>query len=125
MFIQHDVASVQLIARNVPDEIIVSGRPQVSGRILSVTEDKRVARVAWRMTRGAVRLTGLDPDNSDLMYVLEGGCELRIDGEEPIVVKKGDWIESPTRDFEMHVPEVLHKISVIYNPKGLSLEPEP
>jgi uncharacterized cupin superfamily protein len=125
MFIQHDVGSVQLNQRDVPDKIVISGRPQVFGRVLSVSDDKRVARVAWRMTRGAVRLTGLDPDNSDLMYVLEGGCELRIDGEEPIVVKAGDWVECPTRDFEMHVPEMLHKISVIYNPKGLSLEVEP
>ena len=59
------------------------------------------------------------------MYVLEGGCELRIDGEAPIVVKEGDWIECPIRDFEMHVHDVLHKISVNYNPKGLSLDVEP
>jgi len=125
LFIQHDVAQVKLNPRPVPEDIILSGRPEVAGRVLSVSEDGRVARVAWRMTAGAVRLTGVDPGTSDLMFILEGGCELRFDDAPTIVAAAGDWVESPRRDFELHVPEVLHKISVIYNPDGLALKPEP
>ncbi len=124
MFIQHDVASVELIPRTIPDEIILSGRPEVFGRVLSLSEDRCGARVAWRMTVGAVRLTGVDPKTSDLMYVLAGGCELHIAGKDPIVVSAGDWVEAPREDFEMHVADQLHKISLIYNPEGLSMEAE-
>ena len=125
MFIQHDVAGVRLNPRSLPKEIILSGEPQLAGRILSVTDDKRVARVAWRMTAGAVKMGGVNPDTSDIMYILEGGCELRVEGQPPIVAKTGDWVETPRVDFELHVPELLHKISVIYNPNGLTLQTEP
>ena len=124
MFIQRDVANVSLNPRAIPDEIVLVGQPQVAGRILSVTEDKCCARVAWRMTAGAVKMSGVDPNTSDLMYVLEGGAELRVAGEEPVVVEAGDWVECPQTDFELHVTDVLHKISLIYNPNGLSMEAE-
>lgn len=125
MFIQRDVANVRLNPRSLPEDIILTGTPELAGRILSVTDDKRVARVAWRMTTGAVKMGGVDPDTSDLMYILEGGCELRVAGQPPIVANAGDWVETPRVDFELHVPELLHKISVIYNPNGLTLQAEP
>jgi len=124
MFIQHDVANVRLNPRNFPDEVFMEGRPQIAGRILSVTDDKKCARVAWRMTAGAVRMSGMDPDTSDLMYVIDGSCELRIDGGETIVCNTGDWVEAPHEDFELHVADVFHKLSIIYNPNGVPLEPE-
>ncbi len=125
MFIQRDVANVQLNPRNISDDLILAGDPKPAGRILSVTDDKCCARVAWRMNAGAVKMSGIDPNTSDLMYLLEGGCELRVEGEEPIVARAGDWVECPRTDFELHVADVFHKISIIYNPKGLTLQPEP
>jgi uncharacterized cupin superfamily protein len=124
MFIQQDIPSLPLNKRNLQDSAIVAGNPDVQGRIISLTDDKCTARVAWKMTAGTVKMS-IDVGTSDLMYVLAGGAEIRVQGQPPIVFKAGDWVECPCCEFELHVPEFFHKISVIYNPNGLSLQAEP
>lgn len=124
MFMQTDVPNVPLNKRELPESVIIDGNPDVGGRILSVSDDKCTARVVWRMTAGSVKMA-IDGDTSDLMYILDGGAEIRVEGKDPIVFKAGDWVECPQCEFVLHVPEKLHKISLIYNPNGLTLQPEP
>jgi uncharacterized cupin superfamily protein len=125
MFKQNDVPNILLNKRDIPESIVTEGNPEVSGRILSVSDDKCVARVAWKMTPGAVSMAVSDTTTSDVLYVLAGRAEVTPEGGQTEILGPGDWYECPKTNYNLKVTETFHKISVIYNPNGLALQAEP
>ena len=125
MFKQENVPDIPLNKRNIPASIITEGSPEVSGRVLSLSDDHCTARVAWKMTPGTVFMVINDPNTSDLLYVLAGRATITSQGGAADVLEPGTWYECPKTDYTLKVTETFHKISVIYNPNGLELQPEP
>lgn len=125
MFKQANVPNIPLKKRNIPASIITEGSPKVHGRILSLSDDRCTARVAWKMTPGTVTMAVSDPNTSDLLYVLAGRAEVTPKGGSTDVLEPCTWYECPKTDYNLKVIDTFHKISVIYNPNGLMLKPEP
>ena len=126
MFIQENLSNLPLNRRQIPSASvrITSGKPEMFGRILSLTEDKHTARVVWRMTPGAVMI---DPDPSliEVVYVLAGRAEIHVEGHDLVVLEPGTMVEFPRSRYELKVVEDFKKITFIYSAQGLKLKAEP
>ncbi|AUY50293.1 MULTISPECIES: cupin domain-containing protein [Streptomycetaceae] len=65
---------------------IVSGSPEVSGRVLSESPDGRQLRGIWQITPGVVT----DVEADELFVVLSGRATIEIDGGPTLHVGPGD-----------------------------------
>ncbi|MEU6235689.1 cupin domain-containing protein [Kitasatospora sp. NPDC047058] len=65
---------------------IVSGTPEVSGRVLSESADGRQLRGIWQITPGVVT----DVEADELFVVLSGRATIEIDGGPTLHVGPGD-----------------------------------
>src|SRR5207247_2073024 len=126
MFIQKNLSNLPLNRRQIPSAgvVVTSGKPEMFGRILSLSEDKHTARAVWRMTTGAVMI---DPDPSliEVVYVLAGRAEIHLEGRELVVLEAGTMVEFPRSRYELKVVEDFKKIAFIYSAQELKLKAEP
>ncbi|MFE2724706.1 cupin domain-containing protein [Kitasatospora sp. NPDC059327] len=65
---------------------IVSGTPEVSGRVLSESADGRQLRGIWQITPGVVT----DVEADEMFVVLSGRATVEIDGGPTLEVGPGD-----------------------------------
>jgi len=121
--LEPNVHNVTLKPRVLPPDIVVTGKPQVHGRIIDVEDDGCLACVVWQMTPGAVAMKP-NPDVRDLLFVLEGLAQVQFESGKTIDLRPGTWVNMPQQPYQLHVIETLKKISVLYNPNGLSMQAE-
>ena len=119
-----DIQQVPLNPRPGYDAMIVRGQPKAAGRILSLSEDRRTARVIWRGTPG-VYLFKPDPVVIDVAYIVHGQVVIRQAGQPEMRLGPGSMIEFPRKEFEMEIVECFMKVSFLYHPDGLKLQAEP
>ncbi|MFJ5303438.1 cupin domain-containing protein [Streptomyces sp. NPDC088350] len=65
---------------------IVSGRPEVTGRIVWESEDGRQIRGIWQITPGVVT----DTEADELFVVISGSATIEVEGGETLAVGPGD-----------------------------------
>lgn len=99
-----DATHIPLIPRPAYASMVVSGNPKVSGRIVSLSEDKRAAQVIWRSTPGTFRFKP-DSATADCGCVVSGRAIIRRTGRADIHLSPGSLIEFPREPFEMEVIE--------------------
>ncbi len=104
--------------------MIVAGKPEATGRIVSLSEDNCTARVVWRSTPGTFRFQP-DPETVDVGYVVIGKAIIRREREPDITIQAGSLIEFPHETFEMEIVQTFIKVSNLYKPNGLTVKAEP
>ncbi|MFF4651773.1 cupin domain-containing protein [Streptomyces sp. NPDC001380] len=65
---------------------VVSGSPEVSGRVLGESPDGRVVRGVWQITPGMVT----DTEADELFVVLEGRAAVEVEGGPVLELGPGD-----------------------------------
>ena len=118
------IADVPLLARNLPASVIKQGRPNVSGRIMSVSRDGRTARVVWRSTPGVLEMPA-NRNVVDVGYVVSGRGAIRLRNGADIPLAPGVVIEIPQTAYELEIAATLTKISVVHARRGPGFHPEP
>lgn len=119
-----DVQQLPLNPRPGYDAMIVRGQPQAAGRILSLSDDRKTARVVWRGTPGAYAFKP-HPRMIDVAYIVYGQVVIRQPGRPDVRLAKGAMIEFPREAFELEIVETFMKVSFLYDPEGLTLQAEP
>jgi uncharacterized cupin superfamily protein len=119
-----DVTAISLNPRPGYAAMIIAGNPVARGRIVSMSDDRRIARVVWRGTPGTYRFQP-DPAVSDTGYIVEGLAVIRQAGNCDINLRPGTLIEFPRDPFDMEIVAPLLKVSFLYNAVGLKVEVEP
>ena len=119
-----DVLSIPLNSRPGYEKMIKVGSPKAFGRIISLSDDKRTARVVWRGTPGTFAFTP-DIRTIDVAVIVKGKLIVRAQGEPDKFATAGSLIEFPRVPFDLEILEEFTKISFIYHPDGLQMECEP
>jgi uncharacterized cupin superfamily protein len=119
-----DVTGLPLNPRPGYTAMIIAGNPVALGRIVSMSDDRRIARVVWRGTPGTYRFQP-DPAVSDTGYIVEGVAIIRQTGKCDLNLGPGTLIEFPRDPFDMEIVEPLLKVSFLYSAAGLKVEVEP
>ena len=118
------IQDVTLNPRPAYDDSIITGSPKATGRIVSLSEDRRVAHVIWHGTPGAYRFEP-DPKITDTGYVVKGRVIIRQEGKPDLHLEPGSLVEFPQQPFEFEIVEPFTKHSVLHHPDGLSVQVEP
>jgi len=124
MLVIPDVKKVPLHARPAYAAMIVGGSPEAAGRIVSLSEDGKTARVIWRGTPGRYAFKP-DPSVVDVAYIVYGKVLIRRPPQAAIELGPGSLIEFPRDPFEMEIREAFMKVSFLYSANGLKLAAEP
>jgi uncharacterized protein len=80
------VADVVLDPGDLDRSQVVAGSPEVSEAVLSESEDGRIVRGVWRITRGTVT----DVEEDEMFVVLDGCATIEIEGGPTLEVGPGD-----------------------------------
>ena len=109
------VAAVPLEPAALDASQIDAGSPEVSEAILSESDEGRVVRGVWRITRGTVR----DVEQDELFVVIEGRATIAIEGGPTLEVGPGDLcvLERGARTT-WTVHEDLRKVFLVTQPAG-------
>ena len=119
-----DIQKVQLNPRPAYDSMIVKGKPQATGRIVSLSDDRRTARVIWRGTPGTYAFKP-DPSVIDVGYIVYGQVVINQPGKAEVRLGPGSLIEFPREPFQMEIVETFMKVSFLYSANGLKVQAEP
>jgi len=119
-----DALSIPLVPRPGYQKMILAGSPLAFGRIVSLSDDRRTARVVWRGTPGTFAFTP-DSRTVDVGVILKGRFVVRVPGEPDRHATAGSVIEFPRVPFELEIIEEFTKVSFLYHPDGLQVECEP
>jgi uncharacterized cupin superfamily protein len=65
---------------------IVSGTPEVSGKVLWESEDGKILRGIWQITPGVVT----DTEANEMFVVISGRATIEVEGGDTIEVGPGD-----------------------------------
>ncbi|MGW5234041.1 cupin domain-containing protein [Streptomyces nodosus] len=65
---------------------IVSGAPEVTGKVIWESEDGRQVRGIWQITPGVVT----DTEADELFVVLSGSATIEVEGGPTLEVRQGD-----------------------------------
>lgn len=96
-----------------PDQI-VSGAPEVSGKVLSTSEDGRLLRGIWQITPGVVT----DTEADEMFVVISGRATIEVEGGPTLQVGPGDLAvlrEGDKTTWTVH--ETLRKVYTITLPR--------
>ena len=119
-----DVTTLVLNPRPGYTAMIIAGKPTACGRIVSMSDDRHIARVVWRGTPGTYRFQP-DPSVRDTGYIVEGRAIIRQTGKHDLNLGAGTLIEFPRDPFDMEILSPLLKVSFLYSATGLKVEVEP
>lgn len=90
--------------------LIVSGSPEVSGKVLWESEDGKIIRGLWQITPGVVT----DTEANEMFVVVSGRATIEVEGGDTIEVGPGDacvLAEGAKTRWTIH--ETLRKAYVI------------
>jgi uncharacterized cupin superfamily protein len=82
-----NVAEAELQSWPLPDHLVLAGRPQASGCILSQSADGRVVRGVWACTPGTFRW---DWTCDETVTVVAGRATVSVGEGQPIELTPGD-----------------------------------
>ncbi|OII66951.1 MULTISPECIES: cupin domain-containing protein [unclassified Streptomyces] len=94
---------------------VVSGRPEVSGRVVDESADGRTCRGIWQMTPGVVT----DTEADEVFVVLSGSATIEVTDGPTLRVGPGDMVvlrEGDRTSWTVH--ETLRKVYVSHHPAG-------
>lgn len=80
------VPDVELTPEPLAPEQIVSGTPEVTGKVVWESEDGRQIRGIWQITPGVVT----DTEEDELFVVLSGSATIQVEGGPTLKVGPGD-----------------------------------
>ncbi len=119
-----DIKQIPLNPRPGYDAMIVRGQPQAAGRIISLSEDRKTARVIWRGTPGTYAFKP-HPRMIDVAHIVYGSVVIHRPGQAAIRLAAGSLVEFPRDPFDLEIIETFMKVSFLYDPEGLTLQAEP
>ena len=77
----------------IPDDQVVSGSPQASGRFLWQSDDKRLSNGLWRCTEGSFTW---DYTWDETIFFIEGEVTITAEGQGSRTYRDGDMIFVPS-----------------------------
>ncbi|MDH6142805.1 putative cupin superfamily protein [Kitasatospora sp. GP30] len=84
-FVQH-IPDAELEPEPLPQDQILSGTPEVSGRLLWESPDGRCLRGIWQITPGVVT----DTEADELFVVISGRATIEVENGPTLQVGPGD-----------------------------------
>lgn len=84
-FVLH-IADAELEPEPLDPEQIVSGEPEVTGKVVWESEDGRQVRGVWQITPGVVT----DTEADELFVVISGSATIEVEGGPTLAVGPGD-----------------------------------
>ena len=84
-FVLH-IPDAELTPEPLAREQIVSGTPEVTGKVLWESEDGRQVRGVWQITPGVVT----DTEADELFVVVSGSATIEVEGGPTLTVGPGD-----------------------------------
>ncbi|GGV58868.1 cupin domain-containing protein [Streptomyces massasporeus] len=84
-FVLH-VRDAELEPEPLAPEQIVSGTPEVTGKVVWESEDGRQVRGVWQITPGVVT----DTEADELFVVISGSATIEVEGGPTLTVGPGD-----------------------------------
>ncbi|MGW1749053.1 cupin domain-containing protein [Streptomyces sp. NPDC002092] len=84
-FVLH-IPDAELAPEPLDPEQIVSGTPEVSGKVVWESADGRQVRGVWQITPGVVT----DTEADELFVVLSGSATIEVEGGPTLTVGAGD-----------------------------------
>ncbi|MFF4359232.1 cupin domain-containing protein [Streptomyces sp. NPDC001604] len=84
-FVLH-IPDVELEPEPLDPEQIVSGTPEVSGKVVWESADGRQVRGVWQITPGVVT----DTEADELFVVISGSATIEVEGGPTLTVGPGD-----------------------------------
>lgn len=80
------IPDVELQPEPLAPEQIVSGTPEVTGKVVWESEDGRQVRGVWQITPGVVT----DTEADELFVVISGSATIEVEGGPTLAVGPGD-----------------------------------
>lgn len=104
------VPDAELVPEPLDPAQIVSGAPEVTGKVVWESEDGRQIRGIWQITPGVVT----DTEADEVFVVISGSATVEVDGGPTLQVGPGDMAvlrEGDRTTWTVH--ETLRKVYVI------------
>jgi len=119
-----NVTEIPLCPRPGYQSLVRSGAPVAEGRIVSMSEDRRMAHVFWQSTPGSYFFTP-KPGMTDFAYVVRGEAVIRRPGHPDVLLTPKSFVCFPSEPFEFIIHKDFVKHSTLYDSAGLDVELEP